>query len=34
MKKGDFMSILVIGGDRICNIKEKLRENGFKKLSI
>lgn len=23
------MSVLVIGGDKICNIKEKLREKGF-----
>jgi len=26
------MSVLVIGGDRICNIKEKLRQNGFDKI--
>ncbi|CAB1250842.1 DUF2325 domain-containing protein [Clostridium sp. WLY-B-L2] len=26
------MSILVIGGDRLGNIKDKLRENGFNKI--
>lgn len=26
------MSVLVIGGDRICNIKEKLRQIGFDKI--
>lgn len=26
------MSVLVIGGDRICSIKEKLRQNGFDKI--
>lgn len=26
------MSVLVIGGDRICNIKEKLRQSGFDKI--
>ncbi|KZL91621.1 DUF2325 domain-containing protein [Clostridium magnum] len=26
------MSVLVIGGDRICNIKEKLRQSGFDRI--
>ncbi len=26
------MSVLVIGGDNICNIKEKLRQTGFDKI--
>lgn len=26
------MGVLVVGGDRICNIKEKLRQSGFDKI--